>query len=110
MTEISFPKGVCEEYEIEILVDYDLDTNQITTGDNEYVAQKLLAEGINISGERLFEVKDILEISLYQEGKASEVTSITEAQLKDHLDDYIVKVRTKGMPIFYTQIELYLSL
>lgn len=107
MTEISFPKGVCEEYEIEILVDYDLDTNQITTGDNEYVAQKLLAEGINVSGERLFEVKDILEISLYQEGKASEVTSITEAQLKDHLDDYIVKVRTKGMPIFYTQIEDY---
>ncbi len=107
MTEISFPKGVCEEYEIEILVDYDLDTNQITTGDNEYVAQKLLAEGINVSGERLFEVKDILEISLYQEGKASEVTSITEAQLKDHLDDYIVKVRTKGMPMFYTQIEDY---
>ena len=107
MTEISFPKGICEEYEIEILVDYDLDTNQITTGDNEYVAQKLLAEGINVSGERLFEVKDILEISLYQEGKASEVTSITEAQLKDHLDDYIVKVRTKGMPIFYTQIEDY---
>lgn len=107
LTEISFPKGVCEEYEIEILVDYDLDTNQITTGDNEYVAQKLLAERINISAERLFEVKDILEISLYQEGKASEVTSITESQLKDHLDDYIVKVRTKGMPMFYTTIEDY---
>lgn len=107
MTEISFPKGVCEEYEIEILVDYDLDTNQITTGDNEYKAQKLLAERINVSTERLFEVKDILEISLYQEGKKGEVTSITEAQLKNHLDDYIVKVRTKGMPVFYTKIQEY---
>ena len=107
MTEISFPKGVCEEYEIEILVDYDLDTNQITTGDNEYVAQKLLAEGINVSSERLFEVKDIIGISLYNETSTTEITSITEEQLKGHLDDYIVKVRTKGMPVFFTKIKEY---
>lgn len=104
---ITFTKGVCEEYEIEILADYDLDTNQITTGDNEYTNQQLLKEGINISTDRLIEVKDIIGISLYSsENPTTEVTSVTEENLSN-LDNYIVKVITKEMPIFYAKIKSY---
>ena len=104
---ISFEKGICEEFEIEILADYDLDTNQITTGENEYTNQQLLKEGINISAERLIEIKDIIGVSLYsKEAPTTEVTSITEEDLSD-LDNYIVKVKQKEMPIFYSKIKEY---
>ncbi len=104
---ISFEKGICEEFEIEILADYDLDTNQITTGDNEYENQQLLKEGINISAERLIEVKDIITINLYsKEDPTAEVSSITEEKLST-LDNYIVKVIQKEMPIFYAGIKSY---
>ncbi len=105
-SEITFPKGLDEEYQVKIIADYDLDTNQITTGDNEYEEQELLSEVINISPERFFEIKDIIGIGLYKQGSILEVTSITEADLSD-LSKYIVKVRTKGMPLFYAEIEEY---
>ena len=104
---ISFEKGVCEEFEIKILADYDLDTNKITTGDNEYANQQLLKEGINISPERLVEIKDIIGISLYsKENPTAEVISVTEEDLSE-LDNYIVKVKTKKMPILYAKIRSY---
>lgn len=104
---ISFEKGICEEFEIEILANYDLDTNQVTTGDNEYTNQQLLKEGINISAERLIEIKDIIGVSLYStENPTVEVTSVTEEKLSN-LDNYIVKVTSKEMPAFYTKIKSY---
>lgn len=105
-TEITFKKSLDEEYQVKIIADYDLDTNQITTGDNQYEEQELLSEVINISTERFFEIKDIIGVSLYKEGSTLEVTSLTEADLSD-LSKYIVKVRTKGMPLFYAEIEEY---
>ncbi len=104
---ISFEKGINEEFEIVILADYDLDTNQITTGDNEYENQQLLKEGINISAERLIELKDIITINLYsKEDPTAEVSSITEEELST-LDDYLVKVIQKEMPVFYAKIKSY---
>lgn len=104
---ISFEKGIGEEFEIEILADYDLDTNQITTGDNEYENQQLIKEGINISAERLIEIKDIIAINLYsKEDPTAEVTSVTEEKLSN-LDNYIVKVIQKEMPLFYAKIKSY---
>lgn len=103
---ITFDKGSNEEFEIKILADYDLDTNKITVGDNEYTDQKLLEEKISISEKRFFEVKDIVGVSLYKEGSVAEVTSIAETDLSD-LSKYIVKVRTKGMPLLYAEIEKY---
>ena len=104
---ITFEKGICEEFEIQILVDYDLDTNQITTGDNEYENQQLLKEGINVSLERLIEIKDIIGLSLYsKENPTVEVTSITEEKLSN-LNNYIVKVIPKEMPLFYAEIKAY---
>lgn len=104
---ISFEKGVCEEFEIEILANYDLDTNQITTGDNEYTNQQLLKEGINISAERLIEIKDIVGINLYsKEDPTVEVTSIRTEDLSE-LDNYIVKVIQKEIPAFYAKIKSY---
>lgn len=105
-TEITFDKNLDEEYQVKIIADYDLDTNQITTGDNEYKSQELLSEVINISTERFFEIKDIIGVSLYKEGSTLEVTSLTEDDLSD-LSKYIVKVRTKGMPLFYAEIKEY---
>ncbi len=104
---ITFQKGIGEEYEVKIIADYDLDSNQITTGDNEYKDQNLLTEIINVSTERLFEVKDIIGISVYKTGSEKEVTAIseTEATNKDNLKNYIVKVKTKAMPTFYAEIE-----
>ncbi len=104
---ISFEKGANEEFEIVILADYDLDTNQITTGDNEYENQQLLKEGINISTERLIELKDIITINLYsKEDPIAEVSSITEEELST-LDNYLVKVIQKEMPVFYAKIKSY---
>lgn len=103
---ITFDKGSNEEFEIKILANYDLDTNKITVGDNEYTDQKLLEEKISISEKRFFEVKDIIGVSLYKEGSVTEVTSIAETDLSD-LSKYIVKVRTKGMPLLYAEIEKY---
>ncbi|MCI8273737.1 MAG: hypothetical protein HFJ55_06630 [Clostridia bacterium] len=106
---ITFTKGIGEEYEVRILADYDLDSNQITTGDNEYKEQKILSEVINVSTKRLFEVKDIVGISVYKSGSEKEVTNISEADLnnKENLKNYIVNVRTKGMPTFSAEIEDY---
>lgn len=105
---ISFAKEpLSEEYQIKVLADYDLDTNQITQGENEFTNQTLLAETINVSTERFFEVKDILEVNLYKAGTASEVTSLKESDLKNNLQNYIVRVRTRGMPLFYTTIKEY---
>ena len=104
---ITFPKGIGEEYEIKILADYDLDSNQITTGHNEYKDQNLLTEIINVSTKRLFEVKDIVGISVYKAGSEKEVTSISETEIadKNNLKNYIVKVKTKAMPTFYAEVE-----
>ncbi|MCI8620516.1 MAG: hypothetical protein HFJ50_01510, partial [Clostridia bacterium] len=104
---ITFPKGIGEEYEIKILADYDLDSNQITTGHNEYKNQNLLTEIINVSTKRLFEVKDIIGISVYKAGSEKEVTSISETEIadKNNLKNYIVKVKTKAMPTFYAEVE-----
>ena len=109
LTGITFPKGIGEEYEVKILVDYDLDSNQITTGDNEYKDQNLLTEIINVSTKRLFEVKDIVGISIYKSGSEKEVTSISQTELtnKDNLKNYIAKVKTKEMPTFYAKIKDY---
>ena len=104
---ISFVKNVCEEYEIKVVADYDLDTNAITQGDNEYKNQELLSETINISQNRLFEIKDITSVTLYgksDDGIVSEVSRVTEQDLTD-LSKYIVKVQTKGMPALYANIE-----
>ena len=106
---ISFTKQIgCEEYIIKIIADYDLDTDAITTGDNEYKNQELLAQNINISQNRLFEVKDITGATLYRNNGdiAEEVTHIEVSELQD-LSNYIVKVRTKAMPSFYAKIKGY---
>ena len=105
---ISFNKGTSEEYIIKVIADYDLDTNAITTGENEYQNQELLVEEINISTERLFEMKDITGVTLYRGvGESTEeVSSIREQDLND-LNNYIVKVQMKEMPTFYSEIEEY---
>lgn len=93
---------------MKIIADYDLDTDAITTGDNEYRNQELLAQNINISQNRLFEVKDITGVTLYRNNgeSAEEVTHIEVSELQD-LSNYIVKVRTKAMPSFYAKIKGY---
>lgn len=104
---ISFTKNACEEYEIKVIADYDLDTNLITQGDNEYPDQELLSETINISQNRLFEIKDITSVTLYgklDDGNVAEISRVTEQDLTD-LSKYIVKVQTKGMPTLYSNIE-----
>ena len=104
---ISFAKeALSEEYQIKVLANYDLDTNQVTQDENVHTDQILLSETINVSTERFFEVKDILTINLYKAGSTTEVTSLRESDLSN-LQNYIVKVRTKGMPIFYTTIKEY---
>lgn len=104
---IKFTKNVCEEYEIKVIANYDLDTNTITQNENEYTNQELLSETINVSQNRLFEIKDITGVTLYgklADGNVAEISKVTEQDLTD-LSKYIVKVQTKGMPTFYANIE-----
>ena len=66
---ISFDKTLSEYYVITIIADYDLDSNKLETGKNEYTNQILLSETIGTKLERKFEMKDITQINVYYKSK-----------------------------------------
>lgn len=104
INEISFNKVSSETYKIKVVVNYDLDTNKLETGKNEYQNEVLLVEEMNISS-RMLEMKDIETISLYKQD-GTKVTKLNIAEL-DNLENYLVKVEMKALPAFYSGIKEY---
>ncbi len=104
---ISFVPREDESYTVKIIADYDLDMNVLEEDANEYKNITLLEADITL-GNRKFEVKDIIRTLLYRqtENGVEEVQNLKESDLAN-LDNYIIKVRTRDMPAFYTTISGY---
>jgi len=104
---ISFVPRENESYTVKIIADYDLDMNVLEEDANEYKEVTLLEADITL-GNRKFEVKDIIRTLLYRqtENGVEEVQNLKESDLAN-LDNYIIKVRTREMPAFYTTISGY---
>ncbi len=104
---ITFALNGSERYSVEILADYDLDTNALDSTSNAYQNERLLREQMDVS-LRLFEMKDIKNVILYQkqEDQIVEVSQVKEADLQ-HLENYLVRVDMKELPSFYATIEEY---
>ncbi len=105
---ITFTKTGREFYIAKIMANYDLDTNILEAGKNEYTNKQIHSENIYVSLERKFEMKDITKFKVYQASgeEIIEKQSIRETDLAN-LDNYIVKVEMKDMPSFYTKIAEY---
>ncbi|MCI9017052.1 MAG: hypothetical protein HFJ53_07830, partial [Clostridia bacterium] len=105
---ITFTKNGSEVYTAKVIANYDLDTNNLETGKNEYTDQEIHSENIYEKLERRFEMKDITNIKVYQSSgeKIIEKQSLRETDLVN-LDSYIVKVEMKNMPSFYSTISEY---
>ncbi len=100
---ITFPKGTSEGYVIKVLADYDLDTNEVTEGDNEYTEQELISEEINV--DRLIEFKDISSIELYKQNgnNVEKIKNVAISDLND-LTKFAIKVNMENDRSFYTSI------
>lgn len=102
--EITFNLTSSEEYTAKIFADYDLDSNSIELGANEYKNVELAKKEILISQE-LIELKDILSVQLYtKEGNV--VEEVTQINVNNFdASKYIAKVSMKELPVFYAEIE-----
>lgn len=102
--EIIFNLTESEKYLIKIIADYDLDTNELSVGNNEYNNQEILNEEITIAQE-LIEFKDIESIKLYKKENNEVVEEIEVNVLDFKLEDYVVEVTMKDLPKFYAEIK-----
>lgn len=105
--EVSFDLGESEVYNVNVISDYDLDTNTIDKNSNEFINEVIDTKVINI-GARLIEMKDIVSFNVYKQTEDG-VVAVEKLKAEDlsNLDDYIVKVQSKKMPTFYTKIKEY---
>ena len=111
---VTFNKNSSETYYVKGILSYDLDSNIFETGKNEYHNQDLLQEEVIVDGERMLEMKDILDIVVYEKktdysGNSTykEVNKLSYHYIKYYPDNYIAKVQMKDMPSFYAPISDY---
>ena len=104
---IKFSPKEQENYFVKVIADYDLDSNKLDNDSNYYKDAVLLENEISF-GKRKFQIKDIVSSTVYVQTSdgVKEASSIKIADL-NNLDNYIVKVKAKDMPVFYTTIEEY---
>ena len=102
--EFTFQTTLSEEYKAEIFLDYDLDTNVLDPGANEYLNVKVIDDSITISKE-LIELKDIKSVKLYR--KNGELTEqVTEVDAENfNPEDYIAQVTMKNIPTLYAEVK-----
>jgi len=104
---VKFTPKEQESYIVKVIASYDLDSNQLDNDSNYHENAVLLENEISF-GKRQFQIKDIVSSTVYvqtAEG-VKEASSINIADL-NNLGNYIVKVKAKDMPVFYTTIEEY---
>ena len=102
--EFTFKTTSSEEYKAEVLLDYDLDTNALGAGDNEYLNVKVVDDNIVISKE-LIELKDIESVKLYRKnGESTEEVSAVDTK-NFTPEDYIAKITMKNIPTLYAEIK-----
>ncbi len=104
---VKFTPKEQESYIVKVIASYDLDSNQLDNDSNYHENAVLLENEISF-GKRQFQIKDIVSSTVYvqtAEG-VKEASSINIADL-NNLGNYIVQVKAKDMPVFYTTIEEY---
>lgn len=106
--EFEFKTDGSEEYFVYLTVDYDLDTNILGSGDNEYTNKDLLNEIITVKS-RSIELKDITSIDVYrqEDNGESEIVKNIDLNKEINLDEYLVKVNMKNIPSRYAKIKEY---
>ncbi len=104
---VKFTPKEQENYFVRVVADYDLDSNKLDHDSNYYKDAVLLENEISF-GKRQFQIKDIVSSTVYVQTAdgVKEAPSIKIADL-NHLENYIVKVKARDMPVFYTTIEEY---
>ncbi len=93
-------------YTVEVFADYDLDSDTLTQGDNEYQNVKLLVRAVSaVSGQ--IEFKDIESVELYRNNNGT-VEKVEEVSVADFRpEEYIAKIKMRELPVFYSEIESY---
>ncbi len=114
INQIEFNRDSSEYFEVKVIVSYDLDNNVFESGQNEYSNETMLQEGISLLGNRKIEMKDILDITLYEmktdySGNVQyrEVTDVTYIYIKYYPERYIARIQMKDMPDFYSKVNDY---
>ncbi len=104
--QITFAKIDSEYYNIKVKASYDLDTNALGAGENEYEEQIILQEEIDFT-ERKIQLKDIQDVRLYHiyYGFPMEVKNIDSNEIIENPENYVAKVKMKNMPDMHTNVK-----
>ncbi len=104
---VKFTPKEQESYIVKVIASYDLDSNQLDNDSNYHENAVLLENEISF-GKRQFQIKDIVSSTVYvQTSEGVKEASSIDIDDLNNLDNYIVKVKAKDMPVFYTTIEEY---
>ncbi len=106
MNSISFKKVNGKNHLIKVIASYDLDTNALESGENEYQNKELLNDEIDFT-EREIQLKDIMDVDLYHiyYGFAMAITNIDSNKIIENPENYVAKVKMKNMPDMYATIK-----
>ena len=108
---LTFTKDAGESYFVKVTASYDLDSNALESGQNEYQDEVLLDEEIVTSADRKIEMKDVQEVTVYEKKRDGsgyqEVTDLSLLYLQYYPDNYLAKVKMKNLPAFYAKIKSY---
>lgn len=95
-----------EVYQVQIIAAYDLDSNGLETGKNEFINQILFEQTLE-TGYRFYELKDIQDIILYEK-KGDSVAAVSELDVQNLvLDHYLIKVIMQEQTDYYAKIKDY---
>lgn len=101
--EIEFPFTGENKYDIKLIANYDLDSNTLSTDDNEYT-ENIFHDVISVNNE-LIEFKDIVSIKLFKNdnNQIVEVDKVDVSQFNPK--DYLVQLYMKDLPQLYATIK-----
>ncbi len=103
---MAVPMTSDESYKVSVLADYDLDSNTLTTTDNEVKGGVLFETEIPVTREAI-ELKDITGVKLYQKtvNGSQEVTSIDIRNGMPVAADYYAAICCEALPDLYVNIK-----
>lgn len=111
---IIFDKNSKDVFSVKVVASYDLDSNTLKNRKNEYKNKTLLEEEVVLFGDRKIEMKDIMDVIVYEKevdysGNMNyrEVDKLPYVYVRYYPDNYIARVKMKNMPDFYARIKDY---
>lgn len=96
-----------QKYQVQVVASYDLDSNTLGEGENEYENQVIFQEIITVSKEAL-EFKEVTEVILYhmQDDFTSDQVDVLDIRggIPQDTESYYAVVKMKNSPAFYGTI------